>query len=327
METKFSFIPFLFFILKVLFLFSMVFAELEWFTTYKIHMYADGSATWLIERRALLETENDVVAFFEEGSSSKFEEFKENVTSLVNEAWLRGIGRDMSATNFRMDAGIYYTAAGAYGVTKYYFDWIGFAEAKEDHIEMGDVFDGEYVDLHQDDVLIIEYPTGYAIVGESMTTPDITKERNRTLVWYGPKDFGDREPRATFKKITSGIIEIIQQYFLAIISIIVLAGIGTSLWFFRLRRKEEKKVGEHLAKVAIETEDEEEKIVTLLRTAGGRLPQSTITQQLGFSKSKTSKMLKNLENRGIVRREMIGKRRKRVILINEVENPERISRK
>lgn len=326
METKFSFIPFLLFILIVLFVFPMVFAELEWFTTYKIHMYADGSATWLIERRALLETESDVVAFFEEGSSSKFEEFKENVTLLVNEAWLRGIGRDMSATNFRMDAGIYYTAADAYGIIKYYFDWIGFAEAKEDRIELGDVFDGEYVDLHQDDVLIIEYPVGYSIVGESMTKPDITKKRDRTLVWYGPKDFGDREPRATFKKI-SGIIEIIQQYLLAIISIIVLAGIGTSLWFFRLRRKEEKKVGEPLAKVAIETEDEEGKIVTLLRTAGGRLPQSTVTQQLGFSKSKTSKTLKNLENRGIVRREMIGKRRKMVILINEVENPERISRK
>ena len=315
MKAKFSLIHFLLFILIVLFLYPSVSAELAWFTTYKIHLHADGSVTWVIERRALLETENDVVTFFQEGSSSKFEEFKENVTLLVNEAWLRGTGRNMAAANFSMDAGIYHTAAGAYGVIKYYFDWIGFAEAKEDRIEMGDVFNGEYVDLHQDDVLIIEYPVGYAIAAESTTTPDITKERDRTLVWYGPEDFGDREPKATFKKMTSHIIEVAQEYLLAIVGTIMLVGIGASLWFFRLRRREEKKVGEPLAKIAIETEDEEGKIVTLLRTAGGRLPQSTVTQQLGFSKSKTSKILRNLENKGIVRREMIGKRRKMVILV------------
>jgi len=302
--------------LLILFPSLPVFAELEWAVTYKIEVHMDGSATWTIEHSALLETENDVTLFFQYSSSNTFREFKENVTSLVNEAWLR-IDRDIGATNFGMDAGIYYAATGTHGIVKYRFDWIGFAEVEDDRIEIGDVFDGEYVNLHQGDVLIIKYPVGYAVLLEPTTEPDANKEPDRELVWYGPRNFGVREPMVTFKKTTSTVIDIINQYFLAIISVIVLAGMGTSLWFFRFRGKEEKRVGDHLAKVAIGTD--EEKIVLLLRTAGGRLPQSTINQQLGFSKSKTSKILKNLENKGIVKREMVGKRKKTVTLIDEVK--------
>lgn len=316
METKSSFFLFLLLSLLILFPSLPVFAELAWAVTYKIEVHTNGSATWTIEHSALLETENDVTLFFQYSGSNKFEEFKENVTSLVNEAWLR-IGRDMGATNFGMDAGIYYEVTGTHGIVKYRFDWIGFAEVEDDRVEIGDVFDGEYISLHQGDVLIIEYPVGYAVLLESTTEPDANKEHDRELVWYGPRNFGVREPMVTFEKTTSTIIDIINQYLLAIISVIVLAGIGTSLWFFRFRGKEEKRVGDYLAKIAIETE--EEKIVMLLRTAGGRLPQSTIIQQLGFSKSKTSKILKNLENKGIVKREMIGKRRKTVTLTDEVK--------
>jgi len=316
METKSSFFLFLLMSLLILFPSLPVFAELEWAVTYKIEVHMDGSATLTIEHRALLETENDVTLFFQYSSSNTFREFKENVTSLVNEAWLR-IGRVMSAANFGMDAGIYYAATGTYGMIRYRFDWIGFAEVEDNRVEVGDVFDGEYINLHQGGVLIIEYPVGYAVLLESTTEPDANKERDRELVWYGPRNFEVREPMVTFEKTTSTIIDIINQYLLAIIGAVVLAGMGTSLWFFRFRGREEKRVGGYLAKVAIGTE--EEKIVLLLRTAGGRLPQSTIIQQLGFSKSKTSKILKNLENKGIVKREMVGKRKKTVTLIDEVK--------
>lgn len=289
-------------------------AELQWSITYKIQTHANGTATWIIEHRTLLETKNDEIIFFQYASSIRFDQFKENVTSMVNEAWRR-IGRNMTvpSDSFKMDAGIFYAAQGAYGIVKYYFDWVGFAQVIEDLIEIGDVFDGEFIDLDLDDTLLIEYPLGYTVAPESTTNPDMIKERERTLIWYGPKDFGLRQPAVTIRKTTSSIVDVLQQYLFAILGMIAFIGIGASLRFFRFRRKEAKVV--HITKLAIETEkDDEEKIVTLLRASGGRLLQSDIIKQLGFSKSKVSKILKSLEIKGVIKRETKGRRRKIVTL-------------
>lgn len=60
---------------------------------------------------------------------------------------------------------------------------------------------------------------------------------------------------------------------------------------------------------------DEAKVVKLLREAGGSLYQSTITKQLGFSKSKTSGLLKNMEKQGIVRRQKKG--REKLVMFTE----------
>ncbi len=63
-------------------------------------------------------------------------------------------------------------------------------------------------------------------------------------------------------------------------------------------------------------EDDEEKVVNLLRAAGGSMYQSTIADHCEFSRSKTSKLLTTMENKRKIRREKKG-REKVVTLIEE----------
>jgi uncharacterized membrane protein len=86
-----------------------------------------------------------------------------------------------------------------------------------------------------------------------------------------------------------------------------IAGIGSAgLWFFKFRRKETGVIAA-ASQIKPMIEDDGEKVVKLLREAGGSLYQSTITKQLGFSKSKTSGLLKSMEKKGSVRRQKKGR--------------------
>ncbi len=58
---------------------------------------------------------------------------------------------------------------------------------------------------------------------------------------------------------------------------------------------------------ALSVEDDEEKIIRLLGTAGGRMHQTTITRHCGFSKSKSSELLSNMERKGVITRKKAGK--------------------
>ena len=65
-------------------------------------------------------------------------------------------------------------------------------------------------------------------------------------------------------------------------------------------------------------EDDEEKVVNLLKAAGGSLYQSAIADQCGFSRSKASKLLALMERKRKIRREKKG-REKLVTLIYTVK--------
>ncbi|MEM2885758.1 MAG: MarR family transcriptional regulator, partial [Thermoproteota archaeon] len=54
-------------------------------------------------------------------------------------------------------------------------------------------------------------------------------------------------------------------------------------------------------------EDDEEKVLALLRSAGGRMLQKEISRQLGFSKSKTTGILNNLEAKNAIEKEKRGR--------------------
>ncbi len=66
----------------------------------------------------------------------------------------------------------------------------------------------------------------------------------------------------------------------------------------------------------METETEEDKIVNLLQTKGSYQRQSIIVKELGFSKSKTSEILSNMEEKGLIERHKKG-REKLVVLLKQ----------
>lgn len=288
--------------------------QLQWTTTYSIEVCEDGSAAWTIERRVLLQTEEDENNFGYYTSfsylKSELKRFSNETREMVNRAAV-STGRNMSAEKFKITAFSEETATGSYGVIKYQYNWIGFAEVEDGKITVGDVFlEGPY--LYRDDTLVMKYSPEYRVVSV-LPTPDDTRESDRTLIWYGPRNFEAGEPNVVLRKGN-----VLQGYMPLIVGLLIagIVGMGSAgLWFFKFRKKEIGVVVSPAVKLAIE--DDKEKVVKLLREAGGSMYQSTITKRCGFSKSKTSGLLKTMEKKGEIQRQKKG-REKLVTLTEQI---------
>jgi hypothetical protein len=283
---------------------------------YTITVHADGSATWIIEY-FFREGQNE--AFFSEVSDYRYftDVFIRNVKTLVNLAKEETNRVNMTVKKFVMKV-----SEDPYKVVQYRFYWREFAELEDASIKIGDVFEVEGLFLEGDGKVNIVYPSGYVVESVS-PQPDV--ESSRRLTWYGTAYFKTGEPRIVLQRRTAlGFAEIIEKNASAIVSAIVLVGVGSTsiyLYLFKLRKKEIRKqrtIGVPFSIEACGIEDDEEKIINLLKTAGGSLYQSKIADRCGFSRSKTSKLLKAMEESGKIRREVKG-REKVVTLIEQIE--------
>lgn len=101
---------------------------------------------------------------------------------------------------------------------------------------------------------------------------------------------------------------------LIVIAIIAIATIGFTIWFSKFRKGREKID----FKAVSEMRDDEEKVIMILKSAGGQLFQSTLADRCGFSRSKTSKLLKIMEEKGKIKREERG--REKIVVLAEDES-------
>jgi len=281
--------------------------ELEGTTVYQLEVHIDGSATWIIERRFLLATDYDRDMFFQYASPESLDRFYGEVQANVSRASIN-TGRDMQVPvgTFRQTFSITPTPTGFYGVLKYQYDWLGFARVEDRRIAVGDAFEGGLC-LQGDDVLILQYPEGYVVQAVS-PPPNATVEPERTLTWYGNRTFMVREPTVILgEEGAPGTTGTPRGYTPMILGGVVLAAAGSaSLWFFAVKRKK-RALAEQVPPVPPESEDDEDRIIALLKEAGGRSYQSAITERFGFSRSKTSGLLKAMEREGIVKRQRKGR--------------------
>jgi len=282
---------------------------------YKIEVHVDGSAGWVIEHSFLLETEDDETMFKQYSNWTYFSDYLiKNVKALVNTV-KQNITRNMTVENFKMTVDV----SDSNRVVEYEFDWMGFAEESGSHIKIGDVFEVDGLFLYGDGSLSIAYPVDYVV---ETVSPKPNDDSEGKLTWNRVEDFGRGQPTVVLNERVPGIMDVLKPYVPVILALVALGGMGSiGLWFFRFRKKEEMgDIGPvpHVPPVTFGIEDDEEKVVALLRSTDGRLLQSTLTAQCGFSRSKTSKLLTLMEDRGRIRRQKKG-REKVVILISEVK--------
>jgi DNA-binding transcriptional ArsR family regulator len=276
----------------------------EYNTTYTIEIYPDGSATWTVEYRFHLETLADEEYFqeyiseFENQKIEYLENFSDKMNALVERASIV-TGRSMGTKNFLVSLGILDTVTGKYGVIRYQFDWIGFAKLEEESIVIGDVFEGGLY-LSKDDALIMKYPSSHAVDTVS-PQPDDIREKELELIWYGRRDFGSGEPRATLQLKPTAIPTLLIVVG-TICALLVLAGA------FTLKRRRAREAPEERPPIEEITKSDEDRIVDLLRGAGGALYQSDLVKMTGFSKSKTSAVLSSLREKGIIDRAKRGRK-------------------
>jgi uncharacterized protein (UPF0333 family) len=292
-------------------------SELEWITAYEIEIGENGSARWIIERRTLLETEYDKATFNYYSSPDYHYELSKNISELVRTARLKTGRWNMTYEDLKITS----TFAVTYGVVTYQYEWLEFASLapSQERIEIGDVFvDGIF--LFGNGELTVQYPSGY-IVAEILPISDETEESDRTIVWYELENFSTEEPKIVLRK--KGLMDILHEYMLLIGGVVAVASVTfASFWLFRFRKKGDTKPVVQSERPTLETEDDEEKVIRLLKASHGSLYQVTITEKCGFSKTKTSLLLATMEKKGIVKRKKKGRKKLVTLIENASLQPE-----
>jgi len=308
MVIKSHIVLFIFLLLTVLLHCGIVFGAYQ--REYIIEAHVDGSATWTIDHSFLLETEQDAILFGQYSNLTYFNHFQRSVRELLSLARNVTGREDMSVENFQMVIDVF----DSYKIVRYKFDWIKFAERKGAEIKMEDIFQVDGLFLLGDGSLSIICPSGY-IVKTVHPKPNIFADQ--TLTWYAVTDVKMAELSVVFEEETGNVVTALMKNASLIIGLITFfGGVSASLWFFFRFRKKKREVT-YGPVIIPRIEGEEEKVIAVLREAGGYMYQSTIADRFGFSRSKISKLLKTMEEKGSIRRYKKG--REKVVMLSGIK--------
>jgi uncharacterized membrane protein len=105
-----------------------------------------------------------------------------------------------------------------------------------------------------------------------------------------------------------------------IVAVSAIAIAASLIGFYMFRRNKQKTKKGIAAPLAATTliESDEDKILKIIRNAGGILNQTAIAEQCRFSKAKTSQLLATLEQKGVIKR--FKKGRDKIVTLTEKQN-------
>jgi uncharacterized membrane protein len=202
--------------------------------------------------------------------------------------------------------------------TTYAFTWQNFSITENGKITFGDVFrvTNFFGQLYGDGALQISYPSTYSILSVS-PRPDERDDSVQMLKWLGTEYFINGEPNIALVSKSQGESgDGWQQYaIMGIGSAAAVAAFLAGVYVFRRRRKK-AGVSKTVTLAGLPLiESDEEKIIKIIRSSGGNVRQSAITEQCGFSKAKTSQLLAVLEQKGVITRYKRG--RDKIVTLNK----------
>ncbi|OYR47181.1 MULTISPECIES: hypothetical protein [unclassified Halorubrum] len=154
-----------------------------WETQYRIRLADDDEEQAFEELRADVESDPDAY-------TSRFGERMRTTAGAAENA----TGREMNVTNVSVSAERRELPQ-SYGVLTYRFEWSNFAAVDGDRLLVGDAVDALFLD--ESTSLIVSWEDGYRL-GEASPTP--TETRDDAVVWQGPVDFTEGEPRVTIEQ-------------------------------------------------------------------------------------------------------------------------------
>ncbi|NPV50755.1 MAG: DUF4897 domain-containing protein [Candidatus Methanofastidiosum sp.] len=290
MQNKFVLI---FGIFAILFLSTVSCAFSEETNSIYIKVYEDGSALWNLETRFELKTQEDIDFFNEYMEALDMDkEFtiqrkKESLQNIINTVAYSS-GREMNIENISLNYQIVDSINKKYGVVNFKFLWKGFGLKDKDHIIIGDSFkDGSHI--KDGEVLVIEFPEDYSI---NSINPEPTEKRENILFWHGPKILLENEPKIVLEK--NSLISSINPLIFGIIAVFIILG----LIVYCILRKNKN--------VPILLSDQE-KVINLLKSSGGKSFQNDIVSRSRMSKSKISQIITEMEKNGLITKQKYGK--------------------
>jgi uncharacterized membrane protein len=284
-------------------------------TTYIVEISENGTASWLIERSAYLPTTDDQTSFEQliTRAITYIDQFSSQVANIIDQTHNK-TGRFMTAEHIAVGGNVTQSGAGAYGFIKYSFDWTNFAVPGSAKMTLGDAFSNASF-LFGPGSLSVLLPTGYT-VNNCSPTPDYSS--GNLLRWNTVGDLQDEQPSVLLSQ-NGGTVFPPAVLVLAGVLLLIAGGVLASVMVLRVRRKTTKNTSETIPDYSFREMADTERILALLKKEGGQALQSRITEQLKFSKAKTSRILGEMETKGMVSRRKNG--RDKVVSIGaETEN-------
>jgi hypothetical protein len=296
----------------------------------------DGDAVWEIEYRTRLETDDDERAFAELQSGVESDpdayagRFRDRMNGTAGAAE-NATGREMAITEITVSAENR-TLPQEYGVLTYRFRWSNFAAVDGDRLIVGDAIDGLFLD--DETSLLLSWPEEYDLLGAS---PEPTETRESAVAYNGPLDFAGGEPRIELgvgaasgagtdggdvsgdDGDTEGDAEggrsLPGWASIAVLALALLAGIVTFLAYWRREGRPDAGAGggpepggdpggdepggdDASAPPDGELLSNEEQVLRLIESEGGRMKQQAVAEKLDWTDAKTSQVTKTLRENG-----------------------------
>lgn len=287
-------------LLLLVLIFPLVSVKAQNYYEYSVQIQSDGSAYWTISQFS------NAVALVE-----SWENFQNKIYGLVDSA------SNVTHRPMAIDDGsiqINTTISSESKTTEYSFRWENFSLITGSELSFGDVFQVAdfFTKLFGDAALQLTYPQQFSI--QTVTPqPYQRQDSTDTLRWSRTEDLVANKVNVVLTTNSQNLLSADLQQYLTILVISAIAAASIFGFYFIRRRR----VSEQLTMLATlaPIESEEEKIVKLLKLSGGSLKQSEITERCRFSKAKTSQLLTELENKGILIRYKKG--RDKIVTLRE----------
>jgi LPXTG-motif cell wall-anchored protein len=265
---------------------------------YSIVVNGDGSASWTITQVTSINSTTDT-----------WNGFMQRALSLVAAATVQ-TGREMAVDNSSFEMSTTNFQDSQSKTTEYLFTWVNFSIMQGAILMFGDVFrvNNFFGQLYGDGTLQVSYPPTYVVQSVS-PSPNQRNDSQHVLEWLGTQFFVNGNPSITLTLSSSTTVQTggsTDWQLYVLIGVSVTAAISALLAAFYLGRRRRSKTSD-LAEVMTEAnasvlESEEQKVQKIIRSHGGSMFQSAITEECRFSKAKTSQLLSALEQKGMVRR-------------------------
>lgn len=289
-------------------------------TVTRIEVAADGSARWTVQIRTRLDTAERVAEYeafqtrFRNDSAQYLGVFRDRMRGVVANAE-NATGREMQAADFAASTSIQEVPR-RWGVVSYEFTWEGFADATNDSVAVGDVFEGGFF-IAANDTLRIDAPDGYAI---QTVEPEPGSRDDGVVAWTGRVDFADRHPRVVFvpESGAGGPTTAAPAgdggswWLLLAVGALLAAAVGVVAW--TRRSGGEPGAGAESASRGSETAagdtavlTDEERVRRLLEENDGRVRQAKVADELDWSASKTSRVVGDMVAEGTVEKLQLGR--------------------
>jgi uncharacterized membrane protein len=280
-------------------------AHCQSYIEYKIQVNSDSSADWTITRVSGIDTDIDVIGF------------QERVVALVDAA-ANVTQREMEVDEDSLQMVDEISWETQSRKTVYAFTWQNFSSIEDGKITFGDVFSaaGFFGQLYGEGALQISYPSTCAVLSVT-PRPDERDDSSQTLKWLGTDYFINAEHEIVLmdnsQSANGGDW---QQYAIIAAGLAVAAAALLAGFYVFKRRNAKNRVSQTTAPAGVpHVESDEEKIIKVIRSSGGSMRQSAITERCRFSKAKTSQLLTALEQKEVIKRYKRG--RDKIVTLTE----------